>query len=187
MPVRSVAGRLLLSAPLALAVWVVFRAPLGGAVRGVTVAALRAVGERAHVSPASDRVAIAVQPAREGAPRTRIFGCSLMRWHVNLVALPILAASFGTIGARGRLLLCLLGVPLVLVLDGCSVALHLLLGAARLRGEPWLGATLDRNLDYGIAVYGAKLIPVAVWGGLYLGLAAARGRVRRTSMARRVS
>jgi hypothetical protein len=103
----------------------------------------------------------------DGRPRHRIYVMSLLQWHVNVILLPVLAASFGRITAGQRLLICLFGVPSVLALEGCNAALFLYLAAHRLRGQELVTASFHASLPHGLAVYATRILPLAVWALLY--------------------
>jgi hypothetical protein len=162
---KGVVLRVLVAVALSVPLWIACRAPISRAVGGVAALAIRAAGERPYYRQA-DELGIVVVPNTKGGA----YGVKLMRWHVNLIVLPILAAAFGRLTARRRVLLCLVGLPILLLLDGGNVFLRLYLEARRLRGEALFTPGVDEALRYGLAVYGVKLLPVAVWAGLYVAL-----------------
>jgi hypothetical protein len=163
----SILPRLLLSSVASVGLWIVAQHPLGGAVRGVVVAGAHLCGQRAYPVD-DDRIALVVGPTPGGGEgRIRVFGVSLLRWHVNVIAAPILAMTLGAVPLLSRFFVSALAVVLTLALDGASVFFYLWLGTQRLRGAPLLAASVDDQLAYGIAVFGAKLVPVVAWAIAY--------------------
>jgi hypothetical protein len=180
---------LVVSTALSTGVWLCLREPIGHVVRGVTATALRLTGQRpvygietvtraAAELPEDDHIGVLVQSVREnGKKRTRTYVMSLMRWHVNVIVLPALAVSIGRISACQRAAIAIVGVPLILALDGCLAFLYLSLAARRIRGDMLFSHTFHGSLEHGLAVYATKILPVLVWALLYLAIRhAARGR-----------
>ena len=183
---------LAVSTALSLGVWLSLREPIGHAVRGVTSMAMRLAGQR-PVYPREalervkgdlsqdDHIGITVGSiVHNGKRHTRTYVMSLMRWHVNLIILPVLAASIGRATAYQRAAIILAGAPLVLVLDGCAAFIFLSLAARRIRGDELLSHTFHSSLEHGLAVYGTKILPVLVWALLYV---AVRRAARSTPSA----
>jgi hypothetical protein len=181
MELRRVLAALLVSGALSIGVWLALREPIGRAVRGVTAAALQASGHRAayprdlrgrgdeDLRDDGDEIGIVIAAEAEpGRRRLRSYGISLMRWHVNLIVLPVLVMSLGTATLRQRLLMMALGIPALVALDGCNAFLFLLLGARRMRGDELISPAFHGGLEHGLAVYVTKIIPLVVWGLLYV-------------------
>ena len=167
---KGVGLRLLVAAVLVVPLWLGFRTQISRVVGGVATAVMRAVGERPF-APVPDDLGI-VAAGKRGGPT---YVVKLPRWHVNLIVLPILLAAFGRLTAAQRLRLCGIGVALLLVLDGCNGFLYLHLEARRMRELPLVTPAFDSGLQYGLAVFAVKVLPVAVWAAL---LASAGGVTR---------
>jgi hypothetical protein len=169
---------LLISGVVSIAAWLALRESIGRAVRGVTAAALHVSGHRAayprdlrrgaNDADHGDEIGIIIATVSEpGRQRRRSYGVSLMRWHVNLIVLPVLVMSLGSATLRQRLLMLALGIPTLVALDGCNAFLFLLLGARRMRGDELISPALHGSLEHGLAVYVTKVLPLVVWGVLY--------------------
>lgn len=180
MELRRVLAALLVSGALSIGGWLALREPIGRAVRGVTAAALHVSGHRAAYPRElrgsgggadpddGDEIGIVIAAVSEpGRRRLRSYGISLMRWHVNLIVLPVLVMSLGSITLRQRLLMMALGIPTLVALDGCNAFLFLLLGARRMRGDELISSAFHGSLEHGLAVYVTKILPLVVWGLLY--------------------
>ena len=180
MDVRRTLICLVVSTALSTGIWLFLREPIGHVVRGVTATVLRLTGQRpvygtetvtraAAELPEDDHIGVLVQSVPEnGKQRTRTYVMSLMRWHVNVIVLPALAVSIGRVSAWQRAAIALMGVPLMLTLDGCLAFLYLSLAARRLRGDALISDTFHGSLEHGLAVYATKLLPIVVWALLYL-------------------
>ncbi len=179
--VAAVLAALLISGVLSIALWLTLREPIGRAVRGVTAAALHVSGYRAayprdlrgggrgNDPDHGDEIGIVIATVSEpGRQRRRSYGISLMRWHVNLIVLPVLVMSLGSATLRQRLLMLALGIPTLVALDGCNAFLFLLLGARRIGGDELISPALHGSLEHGLAVYVTKVLPLVVWGVFYV-------------------
>jgi hypothetical protein len=192
---RRILLRLAVSFALSLAGWAVLQEPIGRAVRGVAATVTRLAGER-PIFPRDEMLRAAGEDKRRDVhlgilvkrlpgdqrQKDRIYVMGLLRWHVNVIPLPVLAASLGRITAGQRLLICLLGVPLLLALEGCNAALFLYLVARRLRGQELVTASFHASLEHGLAVYAALILPLTVWALVYVavrGIAASRSGTDR--------
>jgi hypothetical protein len=168
MRAKSVLLRLLLSSILSVGLWVLGQRALAGAVRGVAVAAAHLSGERVFPLEDDDRLALVVGPTPGGsAGQNRIFGVSLLRWHVNVIAVPILAMMLGRAPLFHRFLIAGLALAFTVALDGGMVFVYLWLNVRRMRGAPLVSAAIDDQIAYGIAVFGVKTLPVLVWAAVY--------------------
>jgi hypothetical protein len=168
-----------LSAVLSVGAWLALREPISRAVRLVTATAIQLSGGRVAYPPepvtraagevAGDKIGIVMTTMSDGGQRrTRSYGVSLMRWHVNVIVLPVLVMSLGSVSLGQRMAMLAIGIPLLLTLDGCSAFFYLLLGARRTLGDEIVSSTLHANLEHALAVYVTKLLPIIVWGTLYL-------------------
>jgi len=169
----------LLSGVLSIGAWLALREPIGRSVRFVTATAIQLSGRRVAYPPeplpgvageaAGDKVGIVMTTMPEGGQRrTRSYGVSLMRWHVNLIVLPVLVMSLGSVTLGQRMAMLAVGIPLLIMLDGCSAFLYLLLGARRTLEDEIVSSTVHASLEHALAVYVTKLLPIMVWGALYL-------------------
>ena len=182
MNIRRTLICLVLSTAVSTGIWLFLREPIGHLVRGVTATVLRLTGQRPvyeteTVTPAmgersdDDHIGVLVESVPEnGKQRTRTYVISLMRWHVNVIVLPALALSIGRTSACQRAAIALIGVPLMLTLDGCLAFLYLSLAARRLRGDELVSHAFHGSLEHGLAVYATKLLPIVVWALLYLAI-----------------
>jgi hypothetical protein len=180
---------------LSVATWLALREPIGRAVRLVTATAIERTGGRVAYPPepvtraagevTGDKIGVVMTAmSDEGGRRTRSYGVSLMRWHVNLIVLPVLVLSLGSVTLGQRMGMLAVGIPLLIILDGWSAFLYLLLGARRTLGDEIVSSTFHANLEHALAVYVTKLLPIVVWGALYLLMRAwanRRGVVRQDS------
>lgn len=174
MQSSSVLLRLGLSSLLSVLLWLRCQDAVGTAVRVVVGATARVCGERVH-DPGDSRVALVVDRSRVGGERRmQIYGVSLLRWHINVIAVPILAMAFGSGTVRRRLVVSALGASLLVLLDGVTVFIYLWLGVHRLRGAPVVSVRVDEQLAYGAAVYAVKVLPVIAWAAVYLALRSKR-------------
>jgi hypothetical protein len=162
--------RLVVTAAVVVPLWLALRGPISLAVGGVATAAIRVIGER-PVSPVPGDLGI-VAAGKSGGPA---YVVTLTRWHVNLIVLPILLAAFGRLTVGQRLRLAVIGVPILLILDGLNVFVYLHLEARRMRGMPLLTPAFDSGLQYGLAVFGVKVLPVAIWAALLASHVSRRG------------
>jgi len=181
-----------LSAALSVGTWLALREPISRAVRLVTATAIELSGGRVAYPPEAvtrpagevtgDKIGIVMTTMSEGGQRrTRSYGVSLMRWHVNVIVLPVLVMSLGSVSLGQRMAMLAIGIPLLLTLDGCSAFLYLLLGARRTLGDEIVSSTVHASLEHALAVYVTKLLPVIVWGALYLLVSAGPARTGTVS------
>jgi hypothetical protein len=158
-------------------VWLFLHAQIATALRDLTVAIGRFAGVQLLVSgstaPGSrqlgeDEIGILATTTRDGRTRVNRYVMTLTRWHANLVVFPPLALSVGRLGIASRLLLLAIGLPALFLLDAVAALAYLVLAQGRIAGTMFVAPVIHRNLAHGIAVVGLKLLPIAVWGALYL-------------------
>jgi len=167
MRASAVATRVLLVAVTSVLLWVVSRPVLGRAVQQMVVAGAAVLGERSYPIGA-DRIGL-LTGAAPGADRVHLqgYGVSLTRWHVNVIAGPILVAVLVRGAPWPCVVLSAATVALTLVLDAVAVLAYLVLGVKRLGGTAILGAAIDHRLADGIAIFGSKVAPVVAFGLVY--------------------
>jgi hypothetical protein len=157
--------------------WLLFHAQIGGALRDLTVAIGRPFGVpllvRGPAPPGrrplrDDEIGILSAKLHDGQWRAQRYVMTLTRWHANLVVLPPLALSVGRLSATSRFLMLAIGLPALLFLDALATLVYLLLAQGRVAGTMFVAPVIHRNLSHGLAVVGLKLLPIALWGVLYL-------------------
>jgi len=162
---------------LTVTLWLLFHAQIGGALRDLTVAIGRPFGVPVLVrgpAPAGkrplrdDEIGILSAKLHDGQWRAQRYVMTLTRWHANLVVLPPLVLSVGRLSASRRLLMLAIGLPALLFLDALATLAYLLLAQGRVAGTMFIAPVIHRNLSHGIAVVGLKLLPLALWGLLFL-------------------
>lgn len=173
---RTLVG-LTITGVLSVTLWLFFHAPVAVALRDLTVAIGRLSGVPLLVSgPVSagrrqlreDEIGILATTIHDGRTRVQRYVMTLTRWHANLVVLPPLALSVGRLSLARRLLMLAVGLPMLFFLDALATFAYLLLAQGRIAGTMFIAPVIHRNLAHGIAVVGLKLLPLAVWGALYL-------------------
>lgn len=178
--------RFVLSGIVAILAWAYLHVPTERALRDVSAAIARLSGAEPLVAGSPGLPPPGLREGQIGiafrtpAGQQQLYGIDLMRWHANLIVLPPLAIGIGRLGMAQRALILLAGLPLLLILDAASAFFYLVLATRRLSGNPLCSVAIDRNIEYGIAVVGLKILPLVVWGLLY---AAVRKMVPPSSVA----
>jgi hypothetical protein len=174
---RRIALRLVVSSLIALLAWVLLQAPVTRALRdlaaGLAVGAgMRPVVEgpgRASRALRPDHLGVLVNVGTPDRPRMKRYVVELMRWHVNLIALPPLIISVGALSPLARAAMLLVGVPLLLFADAACIVAYLGLASERLRGGALVTPETHATIEFLLATVLVKLLPVAVWAVLFLG------------------
>jgi hypothetical protein len=169
-----------ISLVLSTGFWLLLRAPIGTAVRAVAMTLARAAGEepvypRKDVKRVTGKLPDDIQIGLvvggitvQGKSGTRTYVMSLMRWHVNLIILPVLAMCIGRATLGQRLVITGSGLAVLLVADGSLTFLYLMLATRRMRDDLVVSASVHDSIEHALAVYATKMLPILVWGLTYL-------------------
>ncbi len=173
---RRIALRLVVSSLIALLAWVLLQAPVTRAVRDLAAGLARGAGMRPVVAGPGrasralrpDHLGVLVNVGSPERPRMKRYVVELMRWHVNLIALPPLIVSVGALSPVARAAMLLAGIPLLLFADAACVVAYLGLASQRLRGGALITPETHATIEFLLATVLVKILPVAVWAVLFL-------------------